>query len=128
MVDADIARQLHPYRAIRGDQQWTSRSHLTQILKMTADETARNANLNVYIHFASRLTRYVCLQLAAIEGILVAISYNGVNKVSTAAVDSFWADDDDDNDADMTGDLYSSADDLWNNISSSNMKISTRQK
>lgn len=128
-VTTYLLQAWNTYNTIRGNLPWTSRSGLTQVLSFASNEDATTAATNVFVHFKTRLTRFIWLQLAAgVDGLMNLVNYNGVKKIASAMVDTLWQDDDEDGDVDMDWVIYEDAAALWQQLSASMEIVASNQQ
>lgn len=87
-VDDYLMPAWNIYTRISGNQPWTSRSGLVQVLTFAAGEDARTSATNVFVHFKTRLTRFIWLQLSDIDGMTQLVGYSGIKKLAAKMVDT----------------------------------------
>lgn len=114
------------YCRIRGHNQWTSRSHITQSLQHISNDIAKNTAVNIFYHFKTRLKRHIALQISAIPAIMESMSHHNIQKIANAMVETFWVSDDDD--VNMDWDTLKSSNDLWEKIGSTKLTVSQQQQ
>lgn len=115
------------YNGIRGDIPWTTRDYMTQVMTYDADDFAKNAKLNVSVHFWVRLKRFTCIKVSTIPGLLDSIGYSAINKMMDIIISSFWIEQDDDGMDDDFIPLQSTGE-MWRLVQDLDLDISQSQR